>query len=268
MEIVRRLVVAILLLAFFHACPAQAGKLAATIGHDSNDAVKVAWRMIRAPFRGDTEDYFIAGGLIAAVAVSSAMDRSMRKEMKDRPEGWAVSISDIGYNFSLTRTTYIASASLYGLGLISDNENVRRTGLEVSESFLLASIGSQILKHSLGRNRPHLENGPYHFSGPNLKDEKQSFPSGNTVTAFSLAAVLSAEAKSVPVSVLFYSLAGATAFQRMHRDRHWFSDTLGGAMLGTAVGLGVVHYHRQLLGKTTGFSVSPDKNGCRLNIEW
>jgi membrane-associated phospholipid phosphatase len=104
--------------------------------------------------------------------------------------------------------------------------------------------------------------------GFNSKDVHQSFPSGDVVKAFSLSTVLAAEAKSLPISLALYSLAAATAFQRLHRDRHWFSDTVSAAALGTAVGLAVVHAHRSSANSGTAATVAPTANGVAATVNF
>jgi len=162
--------------------------------------------------------------------------------------------------------TFGTAGVLYAAGLITTEPSLRRTGQEVIESFCLAGLGSQVVKHTLGRNRPFTENGPYRFSGPNWKYNEESFPSGDTVVAFSLSTVLASEAKSLPVSIALYSLAAATAFQRLHRDQHWFSDTVGGAVWGTAVGLAVVRAHRRHSEPESSADVVPTANAVTLTL--
>src|SRR3990167_9581805 len=69
-----------------------------------------------------------------------------------------------------------------------------------------------------------------------FKSARTSFPSGHTVSAFSLASVFAARSESRAVKVMVYSLASSVALQRVYADKHWASDVLAGAALGTAVG--------------------------------
>jgi len=67
-----------------------------------------------------------------------------------------------------------------------------------------------------------------------------SMPSGHTSAAFSAATVLSERIGNIYASAALYSLAGLTAFQRIYRDQHWFSDTILASALGTVIGLKIV----------------------------
>ncbi|MEZ5372078.1 MAG: phosphatase PAP2 family protein [Microthrixaceae bacterium] len=61
-----------------------------------------------------------------------------------------------------------------------------------------------------------------------------SFPSGHSSAAF-CAAVLLSDDSDVPTPVWF-GLAGAVALSRVHVGIHWMVDTLGGGLIGYAMG--------------------------------
>jgi membrane-associated phospholipid phosphatase len=222
--------------------------------------------MLQTPFRGEAKDYAIAGGIVVGIAALSTLDRSVRNVADSSGGNWAENVADVGHFYQRTGLTFSVAGAFYVAGLLSNEPSLRRTGQEVIESFCIAGLGSQLVKRTVGRDRPGAENGPYHFAGPNWKDVHQSFPSGDTVVAFCLSTVLAAEAKSLPVSIALYSLAAATAFQRLHRDRHWLSDTVGGAAWGTAVGWGVVRAHRSLSNAHSDAALIPGANGITLAV--
>jgi hypothetical protein len=243
-------------------------ELIRTAANDAGDAGRVTWRLLRAPFSGRTNDYLMAGGILTGIAAASLLDRSVRASADSIDHQWAYAISDLGHAYQQTGLTFAVSATLYSAGLIAGQPALRRTGQEVVEAFCLSALGSQVVKRTLGRSRPAAEEGPYHFVGFNDNDAHESFPSGDAVKAFSLSAVLAAEAKSPPVTVLLFSLSGMTAFQRLHRDRHWFSDTVGAAAWGTAVGLAVVHAHQSLKNAAPRAAIVPAINGAGLVIDF
>jgi membrane-associated phospholipid phosphatase len=245
---------------------AYAGSVFSTAASDGCRTGRVTWHLLQAPFRGTAKDYAVAGGIVAGIAALSTLDRTVRHVADSSGGQWAENVSDIGYFYQRTDLTFVVAGAFYIAGLTTNEPSLRRTGQEIIESFCLSGLGSQLVKHMIGRKRPFAENGPYRFAGPNGNDMDQSFPSGGTGVAFSLSTVLSSEAKSLPVSIALYSLAAATAFQRLHRDRHWFSDTLGGAVWGTVVGFGVVRAHRSLSDTHSGIAVVPGENGITLAV--
>ena len=63
-------------------------------------------------------------------------------------------------------------------------------------------------------------------------------------------------------------MASLTAFQRIYSDKHWFSDTILGAALGTVIGLKVVKLHEENTSSQSGFqySIYPQVNSGNYGI--
>ncbi len=106
------------------------------------------------------------------------------------------------------------------------------------------------LKVLVGRARPYVGSHDPHAFGKGdplaLSSRYESFPSGHATVAFALAGALTEEAgvhwpgrKRVVASVA-YAVAAGVAFARVYRDRHWASDVVGGAVVGTLVSRRVV----------------------------
>lgn len=92
----------------------------------------------------------------------------------------------------------------------------------------------KIIKPLVARPRPTLEMGAI-ILGLDLAD--YSFPSGHATIAWALAVVLSR--KEPKWRWLFYTLALLTSFSRIYLGKHFPSDAIVGALLGTAIGYGV-----------------------------
>lgn len=247
--------------------PAKSRSFTDTLVADGRSFGEISVRMCLAPLHAKGKELLEAAGLIGVVALSSTLDRQVRKDMSKLDYPWAETVSDVGHVYQSTYVTFAAATALYGYGWWRDNPTVRRAGIEVIEAFEISGVGTSLLKHLVGRDRPFVERGAYHFVGPNWdSDDHLSFVSGDVTVAFALTSVLSAEAKSVPVTILLYSLASATAFQRLHADRHWFSDTVGAAVWGTAVGLGVVHLNRRDAQAPVRLSANPSDGSINLAV--
>ena len=74
--------------------------------------------------------------------------------------------------------------------------------------------------------------------------DELSFPSGHTATAFTNASVLFHEYKEANIwyASSGYLFAAATGFLRIANNKHYTSDVLAGAGIGTAVGLAVSYW--------------------------
>lgn len=94
----------------------------------------------------------------------------------------------------------------------------------------------KILKRLSHRPRP-CQIEPHCWSKV-LPPDRFSFPSGHTMTAFSIALVLSYFYRGVELPLYF--LAGSIAISRVVLGMHFLSDVLAGAILGVGLGCGAL----------------------------
>lgn len=103
-------------------------------------------------------------------------------------------------------------------------------GLTMAMSGAVAGTIAQAIKQLVGRSRPELWFGNFHFTGGNAS----SFPSGHTVGAFALAGVLMFGSRSPTLRVVAFLLATSVGLARIFAFRHWPSDVIASALLGLA----------------------------------
>ncbi|MBN2411244.1 phosphatase PAP2 family protein [candidate division KSB1 bacterium] len=83
------------------------------------------------------------------------------------------------------------------------------------------------------------------------KQNYRSFPSGHTSGSFVVAAVLY-RLYGYQIGLPAYTMATITGLQRIHDDKHWLSDVLTGALLGTLIGNGFAELINNNDNKKTG----------------
>lgn len=120
--------------------------------------------------------------------------------------------------------------------------------LVVAEAGSLAALATQVAKLATGRIRPYAYRDP---SAARSRDAYLSFWSSHAALTFSAAAAAGQVARLRGYRswrwILGLGLAGAAAcgYLRVAADRHWTTDVLAGAAVGTAAGLGLpVLLHR------------------------
>lgn len=143
------------------------------------------------------------------------------------------------------------ATALYVIGRTSDNAHVEDIGLHATESILLADIVAGGIKVMAGRARPELDvNNPrdFHLFRGIRGGEYQSFPSGHTTSAFAFAATISSElvrwqpGTRWTVGPILYTGAALVGASRIYNNKHWASDVLAAAAIGTFVGTKVVRF--------------------------
>lgn len=105
-------------------------------------------------------------------------------------------------------------------------------GVAALEAGALAFVGVEALKHAVGRARPTSRLGKSEFDPGSSQDRFHSFPSRHTALMW---AAVTPYAKEFGANWL-YGAAAATNLARIGSRKHWVSDTVGGALLGYAVG--------------------------------
>ena len=100
-----------------------------------------------------------------------------------------------------------------------------------------STIVNRTLKAVVGRTRPDPEGLELSASGvPVRTPTSSSFPSGHTLAAFCAVTVMSQRGDRGG-NVLLYSAATLIGVSRLHLRAHHASDVIGGAVIGTAIGL-------------------------------
>jgi membrane-associated phospholipid phosphatase len=138
------------------------------------------------------------------------------------------------------------------IGRVSHNGDLADVGWHGTESVILATAITGVLKGSLGRARPFVSNdtnpSDFRLGGGFGSSDRQSFPSGHTTTAFAVASSITSEMRRLhPNTVKFvapvlYGGATMVGLSRMYHNKHWASDVVLGAGIGTFSGLKVVRY--------------------------
>lgn len=103
-----------------------------------------------------------------------------------------------------------------------------RVGVFAVAVFAVSALLVQIAKHLFGRARPE---------DLMVVTDHGSFPSGHTANAATIAIVITLIFPRLITALLAVAWVLLMAFSRTVVSAHWLTDTLGGAMLGTAAGL-------------------------------
>lgn len=145
------------------------------------------------------------------------------------------------------------AVATYGTGLVAHDRPTADVGLHATGALVVGSALTALVKGSFGRARPYMvrdsTSHDYAFGrGFRKGDDYSSLPSGHATAAFAFATVLSREiAHRRPgagrvVTPVAYGAATLVALSRIYHDKHWASDVVLGAGIGTVSGLTVVRY--------------------------
>jgi membrane-associated phospholipid phosphatase len=178
------------------------------------------------------------------------LDRSVRDQLRWSNTGRADLFSNVGIGLG----TVVAMG---GTALAANHDGARANIggdlLVISEALVLAQDLNQAIKFTAGRERPFVHVLPASEKGLTAKptDNNLSFFSGHTTYAFTMATAAGTVCSMHGYSFAPYvwagglTLATATAVLRIGADKHYATDVITGALIGTAFGVGVpLIFHR------------------------
>ncbi len=239
-----------------------------SVKSDVNIGLEDGYHIFTSPAHFSKNTWLIAGGIIGGTALSFLADKDIRNWSQRNHTNTLDNVTKAGEDYG--KVVYAASISLaiYAGGRIFKNEDLAVTGRMLGETLIFAGIITSVLKSAFGRARPYKNEGNTHFIGLQFKTDNTSFPSGHTTVAFSMSTILASRIDNPFASIGLYSLAGLTMFQRIYGDRHWFSDTLLGAAIGTAVGRAVIYFNDKREGSLANLSFMPtySKSGFGFSL--
>jgi len=224
-------------------------------------------------------DGLLAGGFIVGTVAIRPLDRRTAVALQDsmRQRSAVYRVSATGFRTIAVPGSVIIGVTMYATGRLARNERMAELGLYGTEALLVGEGIGSVLKDTFGRARPFVDSTPnpdnwQFFRGFTKGDKYRSFPSGHTVAAFAAAAAVSSETSRwwphgiYVIGPTMYGGAALVGLSRMYENRHWASDVIMGAAIGTFAGTKVVRYHRTHPGNPIdrwllNVSVSPSELG-------
>ena len=185
-----------------------------------------------------------------------------------------------GFEYMADPGSVVIGVGLYGVGRLAHWNNVADLGLHGLEAVALSAGITDVIKNLAGRARPYFTNDTsasnFGFGRGFKGGSYQSFPSGHTTAAFAAASAVTSESERWwpqgiwLVAPVMYGGATLVGLSRMYNNKHWASDVVLGAGIGTFSGLKVVRYnhnhpHNFIDRALLHVSVAPDgMRGARL----
>jgi membrane-associated phospholipid phosphatase len=228
----------------------HAGEISTFVGNVREDFSYLA----KSPARLDTEGALWTLGIVGATGILYWQDQNIRHWFRDHRTSTLDNLSPIVEKFGVFGVDLGLLALYGGTGYLIENEKMKQTALLSLESFLVSGAITVGVKGLVGRARPDV-GGKSDFRPFSIDLDYTSFPSGHASDAFSIASVFADMHDSPWVGVAAYSIASLVGLQRIYVERHWASDVVVGAAIGSVVGKSVVYLHKEKKDKDAAYVI-------------
>ncbi len=210
-------------------------------------------------------EMYLASAFVFGTIASAALDAKWGGRLQaPKVQGLGVLRAGAkGANILGSPGAIVVSSALYAGGRLLKQRGLADAGLHATEAVVLSGMVTTVLKGVTGRARPNTPNSDPSELGPDAdrfrfgrgfsSEGYTSFPSGHTTVAFAAASAFTRELSETHrraawiVGPLLYGGATAVGLSRMYDNKHWASDVIAGAGIGTLVGRTLVahqHAHR------------------------
>jgi membrane-associated phospholipid phosphatase len=198
------------------------------------DAVRgldVIGHTFSAPVRWKGKDWLKIGGVVVGTAAATLLDKPLQDLFTKHDSKFLDGVERVGYHYGKPYTAIGVTGGFYVAGVILKNEWAKETGLMLASALTTSNLITTFFKNAVGRARPITGLDNYDIRPFSDYASHHSLPSGHTTVAFTISTVLAKQVQSVPLKIVFYSLASITAASRMYMDAHWFSDVAFGGTI-------------------------------------
>jgi membrane-associated phospholipid phosphatase len=174
-------------------------------------------------------DWLKSGAIGAGIIIgSSLLDKRSQRFAQDHGDSkWAKATTRFGDAIPL-----LAMAGA-GAGILAASDpELSRSSYAAAEAGAAAFAAATALKYMTGRARPGEATSNRDFNAFSSEPKRDSFPSRHAAVAW---AAITPFAMQYDAPWL-YGLAAITQIGRVASGEHWFSDTVAGSLVGTAIG--------------------------------
>lgn len=195
------------------------------------------------PARWDRQDWSTVVQLSAGVLATTLLDDEIRLKAQLNRTLHTDRATELVQRFG-EEYSFAVLAGFGLVGTLGKNAKARAVAMDgITASIIASGLITPGLKYTVGRKRPYAASGVFDvepFSG------NYSFPSGHTTQAFAVASVVASHYDQLWIKGLSYSLAAGVGWSRIHQNKHYASDVVAGAIIGTVIGRTIVRRHNHL----------------------
>ena len=204
--------------------PSDTATIWQLLKYDTKSAFNGVTHSFIRPLNWKKKDFKTLGVLVlGSVAMSSIDDEANTFFARQEPNVPKV-IKDFGWYVGNPQNYFVATAGIYGFGLFTKNEQVRKTGVLIIASSFTSGLLQSIGKTAIGRARPTSGFNSATFDPFSKESGFHSFPSGHTVLSITMAHSIAKQFENPWTKVSIYTLGSIAPISRLLDGAHWLTD--------------------------------------------
>lgn len=202
------------------------GSRRSILKYDGKSVYKGILQAYAIPFAWRKKEFLELGAVVTALAVIFVFDKQLSDWFVKQEEKALPLLKDFGWYFGSPENHYAINGGFYIYGLITKNENVRKTGVLLISSTCASGLLQTISKFAIGRARPLRNEGKASFKPFSKENSYYSFPSGHSILSFTTAYAIGCQFKSPLFRMITYAFGLISPFSRLWAGAHWVSDAV------------------------------------------
>ncbi|WP_158655335.1 phosphatase PAP2 family protein [Flavivirga eckloniae] len=203
--------------------------------YDAKQAFLGVTHAFSRPFHWKKKDFATLGAItLGSLALSTIDDEGSAFFVRQEPDVPNL-FQEVGTRFGSPQVYFIANAGLYGFGLFTKNEKIRKTSVLIISSSFTAGLIQSLSKTAFGRARPGNIYKSTEFRFWSNEPEFHSFPSGHTVLSVTMSHAIAKQFNNTWSKVGIYTLGSIAPISRLFSGAHWLTDVALGAVLSIVV---------------------------------
>ena len=214
---------------------ASIGKLAL---YDFKQSLKGVGYSFSRPLHWKKKDFTTLGTFLVGTLALSTIDDEASALFVKNERHVPNAFMEAGTRFGKPQLYFITNAALYGTGLFTKNEKLRKTSVLIIASSVTTGVIQTFAKTAVGRARPtNVANGlnSRDFEFWSDKAGFHSFPSGHTVLSMTMAHAIAKQFNNTWSKIAVYSLGSVAPLSRLFTGAHWLTDVGAATFLSIVV---------------------------------
>ena len=192
--------------------------------YDAKTAFKGVVHSFTRPAHWKKKDFTTLGTLLLGTVALTAADNEANTFFARQESSVPEVVKDFGWYVGNPQNYFAATAGIYGFGLFTKNEKVRKTGVLIIASSFTSGLLQSIGKNAIGRARPSADIGPVAFDPFSKASKYHSFPSGHTVLSITMSHAIAKQFENTWTKIGIYSLGSIAPISRLLAGAHWLTD--------------------------------------------